>query len=315
MKILVTGGAGFIGSHIVDALLEEGNEVVIVDNLSTGYRHNLNPAATFYPISIADRKLKHIFKLEQPDYVIHEAAQTDITRSIHDPIYDARINVLGSLNLLDKCVNFNVKKVVYASSCAIYGTPRYIPIDEDHPLNAISPYGVTKQTVERYLYAYHNIFNLNYCILRYSNVFGPRQNSSGEAGVVAIFTRQMLSGQQPKIFGDGSKTRNYVYVKDIVRANLLALKSKENGIFNIGTNVETTDQNIFDLLSHICSYSGHAKYVDERRGEIKRMCLNNTRAFRILGWEPTTPLEDGIKSTVSFYNGRKSLIPDSTHVV
>lgn len=304
MKVLVTGGAGFIGSHIVDALLEEDNEVVIVDNLSTGFRQNVNPRATFYPVSIVDRRLKHIFKVEQPDVVIHEAAQTVVTRSVREPVYDAQVNIIGSINLLDNCVNFKVKKVVYASSCAIYGAPQYIPIDEDHPLNAISPYGVSKQTVERYLFAYNNIFGLNYCALRYSNVFGPRQNAAGEAGVIAIFTRQMLSGKQPKIYGNGDKTRSYVYVKDVVAANMLALKSESCGVFNIGTSAETSDQRIFDLVSHFCLYDGIPKYMDERPGEIRRMCLDATRASQVLGWVPATNIEEGIANTVSSYRDR-----------
>ncbi len=306
MKVLVTGGAGFIGSHIVDALLQEGHQVAIVDNLSTGSRQNINPAAVFYPVNIVDRKLRHIFKLEQPEAVIHEAAQTVVTRSVRDPLYDARVNILGSLNLLDNCVNSHVKKIIYASSCAAYGTPRSIPIDEDHPLNAISPYGVSKQTVERYLYTYRQTYGLDYCVLRYANVFGPRQNPGGEAGVVAIFTRQMLSGQPPKIYEDGSKTRSYVYVGDIAAANLLALKCEWGGVFNIGTTQETTDQRIFDLIAGICGYSGPPKYVEERPGEIRRMCLDATRAAKVLGWTPQTSLEEGIARTVSYYRERIS---------
>jgi len=309
LKVLVTGGAGFIGSHIVDELLKEGNDVVIVDNLATGFHHNLNPAATFYPVSIADRKLKKIFKLERPDAVIHEAAQTVVTRSVHDPIYDAQVNILGSINLLNNCVSFNVSKVVYASSCAVYGTPNYVPLDEDHTLNALSPYGVSKQAVEKYLYTYHNTHGLNYCALRYSNVYGPRQNGSGEAGVVAIFIRQMLSGQQPKIYGNGSKTRSYVYVGDVVTANMLALKSGASGVFNIGTSEETSDQRIFNLISSFCVYDSPPRYVDERPGEIRRMCLDTSRASEVLGWTAAMTLEAGIAITVNSHHGKVDLVP------
>lgn len=306
MKVLVTGGAGFIGSHIVDALLEEAIEVVIVDDLSTGFRRNLNPKANFYQVSILDKKkLKHIFKTEWPDAVIHEAAQTVITRSMQDPTFDARVNIIGSINLLDNCVNSGVRKVIYASSCAAYGTPQYIPLDEDHPLNPISPYGVSKQTVERYLHAYHSTYGLDYCVLRYSNVFGPRQNPGGEAGVVAIFSRQMLSGQQPKIYGNGNKTRSYVYVADVARANVLALNSELSGTFNIGSGEETTDQRIFDLISRFSSYDGSPKYEDERLGEIRRMCPDCTRALEGLGWAPTTALEEGIARTIGFYRDKQ----------
>lgn len=302
MKVLVTGGAGFIGSHIVDALLEQGIEVVVVDNLSTGFHCNVNPNASFYPVSILDRKLKRIFRVERPDVVIHEAAQTIISHSIQDPISDARINILGSLNVLANCVKFNVSKVIYASSCAIYGSPQYIPLTEDHPLNAISPYGVSKQTVERYLFTYHNTFGLDYCALRYSNVYGPRQNCRGEAGVVAIFARQMLSGQQPKIYGNGSKTRSYIYVGDVVRANLMGLSAKKCGVFNIGTTEETSDRSIFDLVSRACSYNNSPKYIDERPGDIRRMCLNSTKAARDLNWAPEMALEEGITETIRYYS-------------
>jgi len=301
MKILVTGGAGFIGSHIADALLQQGMEVVVVDNLSTGCRQNMSPSVTFYSVSIIDKRLRQVFKRERPDFVIHHAAQTVVTRSVQDPIFDARTNVLGSLNILDNCVNFNVKKIVYASSCAIYGSPHYIPIDEGHPLNPISPYGVSKQVVEKYLHVYHTVYGLDYCALRYSNVFGPRQNPAGEAGVVAIFTRQMLSGQQPKIFGDGNKTRSYVYVDDIVQANIRALRSGSCGIYNIGTAKETSDQLIFDLIREYVAYNGTARYVEERPGEIGRMCLDCTRAAAELGWRPLTTLEDGLAATVRSY--------------
>lgn len=301
MKVLVTGGAGFIGSHIVDALLKNRVETIIVDNLVTGSRKNVNPDATFYQVSITEKKLSHIFRAERPEVVIHEAAQTDVSRSVRDPIYDARINILGSINLLDNCVKFNVGRVIYASSCAIYGTPQYLPINEQHPLNSISPYGVSKQTVEKYLYAYHETFGLDYCALRYSNVYGPRQNPGGEAGVVAIFTRQLLTGKQPKIFGKGDKTRSYVFVEDIVKANMLAFASKQCGVFNIGTTEETTDQRIFDLISQACSYNNGPLYVEERLGEIRRMCLDAGKAAKYLGWAPATKLEDGIAKTVKAY--------------
>jgi len=300
MKVLVTGGAGFIGSHIVEALLEQGTEVVVVDNLATGLRRNLNPNVPFYRTSVTDNKLKHIFRVERPDFVIHEAAQTAVSRSVHDPIYDARVNILGSLNVLDNCVKFNVGRIVYASSCAVYGSPGYIPINEEHPLNAISPYGVSKQTVERYLHVYHETRGLDYCALRYSNVFGPRQNPGGESGVVAIFTHQMLSGQQPRIYGNGEKTRGYIYVGDVVRANLLALNAVKNGIYNIGTGEETSDRRIFELISRACAYQGEPRYVDERPGEIRRMCLDCTKALKELNWASETPLEEGIVRTVKY---------------
>ena len=301
MKVLVTGGAGFIGSHIVDALIGQGINAVVVDNLFTGYERNVNPKASFYQVGVQDKRLAQIFGVERPDVVIHEAAQTDVMRSVRDPMFDAKVNILGSINVLDNCIKFKVRKIIYASSCAIYGSPQYIPINEQHPLNAISPYGVSKQTVEKYLHAYQNTYGLDYCALRYSNVYGPRQNPGGEAGVVAIFSRQMLSGQQPTIYGKGNKTRSYVYVDDIVKANLLALNGKGSGIFNIGTAQETTDQRIFDLISWFCAYKSSPKYMDERPGEIKRMCLDSSKASGELDWAPHTQLEEGIAKTVKDY--------------
>ncbi len=302
MKILVTGGAGFIGSHIADALLRDGHEVVVVDNLSTGSCANIPAGARFYQSSILDRRIRHIFKAERPKIVFHEAAQTVVTRSVREPVFDARTNIIGSINLLDACVRYGVSKVIYASSCAAYGTPRYIPIDESHPLDAISPYGVSKQTVERYLKTYREIHGLDYCVLRYSNVYGPRQNPAGEAGVVAIFTRQMLSRERPRIYGDGSKTRSYVYVGDIVRANLLAMH-RGQGIFNVGTGEEITDRRIFELVRFFCDYEGEPDYVSERPGEIQRMLLDCKSAREELDWTPKTGLEEGIARTVTAYRG------------
>lgn len=301
MKVLVTGGAGFIGSHITDALVEKGIETIVVDNLITGSKRNINAKANFYEISILDKNLAGVFKTERPDVVIHEAAQTDVSRSLREPQYDARVNILGSINLLKNCIRYSVKKIIYASSCAIYGTPQYLPVDEKHPLNSISPYGVSKQTVEKYLYAYHEIYGLNYCALRYSNVYGPRQNPYGESGVVAIFANLMLNDIRPKIYGDGGKTRSYVYVGDIVKANILAFNANKSGIYNIGTTEETTDRCIFDIISRTCSYNKEPEYVDERPGEIKRMCLYVGKAKNELGWMPETRLEEGIAKTVEYY--------------
>ena len=311
MRVLVTGGAGFIGSHIVDALIEEGHHVCVIDNLSTGFQQNLNPGAIFYNIDLQEPELGPILEREKPDVVIHEAAQTVVTRSVRDPGYDARINILGSLNLIDACMKAGTSRIVYASSCAVYGAPDYLPIDEYHSLNCMSPYGVSKHTVEDYLKVYHAMSGLQYCALRYANVFGPRQNPESEAGVVAIFTNQMLSGRQPVIFGDGNKTRSYVYVGDIVRANLFALYSKYCGIMNIGTERETTDTEIFERLAHLCNYKGLPEYQKLRSGEITRMCLDSTRAEKEIAWRPVTSLNDGLSATVDYY--RKVWSPSFTN--
>lgn len=306
MKVIVTGGAGFIGSHVVDALVNRGAEVVVIDDLSTGFERNVNARARLRRLSICSDQLGEVFELEKPEVVIHLAAHTVVTRSIADPLMDAEINILGSLNVISKCAKFGVRKIVYSSSCALYGTPQYLPVDEKHPANALSPYGISKHTVEHYLYQHQYLYGLSYAALRYANVYGPRQNPRGEGGVVAIFAGKLLAGEQPTIFGAGNKSRDYVYVDDIVRANLLAMDSAENGIFNIGTCVETCDQTVFDTLSRVCDYGGPPKYEAERPGEIERMCIDNTLAAHKLGWKPQVVFDEGIEKAVTYY--RKSLV-------
>ena len=302
MKVLVTGGAGFIGSHVVDGLIEQGYEVVVVDNLSTGKAENVNPKAMFYQVDICSPELAEIFDRERPELVNHQAAQTVIQKSMEDPVFDAMQNILGSLNLISQCVRFGAKKIVYASSGgAVYGEPRYRPVDEDHPIAPISYYGISKYTVEHYLRLSGLEYQLSYAVLRYANVYGPRQNPRAEAGVVAIFTRQMLHGERPTIFGKGDKTRDYVYVSDVVRANLLAMERGNNDIYNIGTGVETLDQTIFDLLAELTGYQGKAHYAPVRKGEIYRICLDYSKARKEIGWQPQFSLKEGLKETVNYY--------------
>lgn len=301
MKALVTGGAGFIGSNLVDMLIQKNMNVVVVDDLSTGFKRNINPLAKLYYTSICDRELKAVFEKERPDFVFHLAAQTTVTRSIVDAYSDARINVLGSLNVISNCVEFGVKKIIYSSSCALYGTPEYLPVDEKHPVNPLSPYGVSKHTVEHYLVANLHLHGLSFIALRYANVYGPRQNPLGEGGVIAIFCGKMLAGEQPTIFGSGDKSRDYVFVNDIVQANILAADSTETGIFNIGTGIETYDNTIFEMISSEFGYLKGPKYSPERKGEIKRMRLDNTRATQHLGWKPQVGTKEGISQTVMYY--------------
>ena len=210
MKVLVTGGAGFIGSHVVDALVKKDNEVVIIDDFSTGFEKNINPAAKLYRLSICDTAIKNIFERERPQVVIHLAAQTSVTRSITDPAFDAGVNILGSLNVISNCVGSGVRRIVYASSCALYGTPEYLPVDEKHPVKSLSPYGVSKHTVEHYLFQSYTLYGLSFIVLRYANVYGPRQNPRGEGGVVAIFAGKMLGGEKPTKYGLGDKSRDYI---------------------------------------------------------------------------------------------------------
>ncbi len=305
MNVLVTGGAGFIGSHIVDALVQQGHKVTVVDNLSTGSAQNLNPRGRFYEMSICDPQLSEVFKEEKPEVVNHQAAQMVIQRSLQDPIFDAEQNILGSLNLILNCIRFGVKKIIYASSGgAVYGEPQYLPVDERHPVNPIAQYGVSKHTVEHYLHLYSVQSGLDYVVLRYSNVYGPRQNPEGEAGVVAIFARHMLRGQSPTIFGSGDKTRDYIYVADVASANLLAMQSDAKGIYNIGTGVETSDRKMFDTLAELLGYQDAPHYDQIRKGEIYRICLDYSKALREMGWQPQVSLREGLSQTIGYYKAQ-----------
>jgi len=305
VKVLVTGGAGFIGSHIVDALIEQGHQVVVVDNLATGFLENINPSARFYKMSICAAELTDVFERERPDIVSHQAAQTVITKSVAEPISDAQENILGSLNVIFNCVRSGVKRIIYASSAgAIYGEPLYLPVDEKHPINPLSQYGISKHTVEHYLYLYALQYGLNYVVLRYPNVYGSRQNPTGEAGVVAIFAGQMLRGEQPTIFGPGDKTRDYTHVSDVVAANLLSMERGNNAIYNIGTVVQTSDKEMFDTLAEILDYSGEPRYAPVRTGEIYHICLDATKAQKEMGWQAQLSLREGLLHTVDYYRIR-----------
>ena len=301
MIILVTGGAGFIGSHVVDHFIDAGHRVVIVDDLSSGAVRNINSKAIFYKMDICSSELKSVFEAEKPDSVIHMAAQTAVSKSIQDQIADARINILGSLNIISNCVDYKIQNIIYASSCALYGQPQYCPLDENHPVNPLSPYGVSKHTVEHYLATQRYLNGLSYVVLRFANVYGPRQNPDGEGGVVAIFSKKMISGGQPTIYGQGDKTRDYVYVLDVVRAVTLAVKSKTTGIYNVGTGLETLDQTVFDLIKNECNYEGEPAYAPERPGEIKRICLSSDSVKKALNWKPRVVLKNGISETVAYY--------------
>lgn len=303
MKVLLTGGAGFIGSHIADKLVEEGNEVIIVDNLSTGKKKNLNPKAKFYDVDITNiNALEEVFSKEKPDIVNHHAAQTDVRHSMRDPNFDAMVNVLGSLNILQLCSKHRVKKIIYASTSAVYNEPLYVPMDEKHPIDPLSGYGVTKYTVELYLRVYSQNHGISYTIFRYGNVYGPRQDPYGECGVVAIFSEQMLTGIQPTIFGDGSKTRDYVYVGDIVDANIFAMNGLGDGeVFNLGWGKEITDFEVFDAVRKALGVQVEPIYSKKRPGEVDRVCLNSSKAKTKLGWKPKVNFEEGIALTVEYY--------------
>jgi len=302
MKILITGGAGFIGSHLVDALIKRKHKLIVVDNLSSGLKENLNPKAKFYYLDIRSKKLDNVFQKERPEIVFHCAAQINLRKSIAHPLKDARINILGSLNLLENCRKYKIKKFIFSSTGgAIYGDTKNIPTPEDFPANPPSPYGIAKLTIEKYLHYYYQVFGLPYFSLRYSNVYGPRQNPKNEAGVIAIFSEKILKGEQVVINGDGRQTRDYVYIDDVVRANLLALRRKGVGVFNIGTEKETSVREIFKMLKKITQTKIKAIYGPPIKGEQRRSCLAIKKAKRELGWSPKVRLDDGLKKTVQWF--------------
>lgn len=303
MKILVTGGAGFIGSNIVDSLINNEIEVVVVDDLSSGNETNINKKAKFYKLDIQDSKLSSVFEKEKPDYVNHHAAQIDVRRSVSDPIFDAKINILGTINILQNCVDYKVKKVIFASSGgAVYGEQEVFPANEEHPLRPISPYGITKLVAENYLYYFKTVHGLDYTALRYANVYGPRQDPYGEAGVIAIFIKKMLNGEQPVINGDGEQTRDFVYVGDVVRANILAINNDTpESIINIGTGIETSVREIFGHLKEIIDPSLKAKFAPPKKGEQRRSVIDYTKARTNLNWEPEMSLLEGLKKTRDYF--------------
>jgi len=301
MKIIVTGGAGFIASHIVDAFLREGHEVFIIDDLSSGRRENINPNATFYHMDIRKRsELEEIFSLVQPDIVDHHAAQINVRRSVEDPVYDASINIIGTLNILELSRRYGVKKVIFASTGgAIYGEVDGLA-DESTPTLPISPYGARKRAVEIYLNYYNTVFGLNYVALRYANVYGPRQDPFGEAGVIAIFSERILSGKPCIIYGDGEQTRDYVYVMDVVDANIKALTCP-TGIYNIGTSIETSVNQLIEFLKEASGRDFPVIYDAPRQGEVRRIALSYKRANEVLGWKPNISLKDGIRETFQYF--------------
>lgn len=302
MKVLVTGGAGFIGSHVVDLLLEAGHEVVVVDNLTTGRKRNLNPKAKFYQVDIRSPELEQVFEAERPEVVDHHAAQMDVRRSVADPIYDADINVLGGLKVLNAAVKYGVRKVIHISSGgAVYGEPVYLPCDEKHPVQPLCPYGATKYMLELYLYMYKQMYGLDYSIIRYPNVYGPRQDPAGEAGVIAIFTGRMLKNQPVTIYGSGEQVRDYVFVKDCARANLMLLENGSGRVYNLGFGIGTTVNQVFAGLKAVTGYPLEANYAPARAGETFRIYLDASRAKQDLGWEPTVPLQEGLRQTVEYF--------------
>ncbi|MBC7217844.1 MAG: NAD-dependent epimerase/dehydratase family protein [Candidatus Caldatribacterium sp.] len=302
MTILVTGGAGFIGSHVVDAYLAAGFSVAVVDDLSTGRRENVNPQARFYQVDIRDKSaLSEVFSRERPRYVNHHAAHINLRHSVEDPLFDASVNILGTLNVLELAREFGVEKIVFASTGgALYGEVEELPVSEDYPPVPLSPYGVAKYAAECYLRYYEAVWGIPYVALRYGNVYGPRQDPRGEAGVVAIFSERILEGKPCVVFGDGTKTRDYVFVGDVARANLLAL-SAPSGAYNIGTGKETSVLELVALFERVAGRTVEVVFSEERKGEISRIALSIEKAKNILAWEPQVSLEEGLAETFLWF--------------
>lgn len=302
MKILVTGGAGFIGSHIVEAFLSAGHKVCVVDDLSTGFKHNVAAGVPLHVVDIRDARLSEVFESEKPEVVCHQAARANVRESFEKPLLYAEVNVVGSLNVLECCRRFGVRKVLYASTGgAVYGPPEHLPVSEEHPINPLDPYGASKHHVEHYLHLYKENFGISYTSLRYPNVYGPRQNPFGEAGVVAIFARQMLDNGQPVINGTGEQERDFVCAMDIAQANLLALERGDGEILNIGSGLATSVNSIFSVLTDLTSFRGEAVHVAAKAGEVFKIYLNADRARRILGWTPKMGLVEGLRATVEYF--------------
>jgi UDP-glucose 4-epimerase len=302
LKVLVTGGAGFIGSHVCDAFVRAGHDVIALDNLSSGKKENLDPKVRLQVLDIRSAEAAALIRSERPQVLCHLAAQMDVRRSVEDPRFDADANILGFINLLEASRASGVQKVVFSSTGgAIYGEQDVFPAPESHPTRPVSPYGVSKASGELYLGYYRAQYGLQYVALRYANVYGPRQNPHGEAGVVSIFSTRLLTGKECTIYGEGKQTRDFVYVEDVARANLLATEKEYSGPINIGTGVETDINRLYTLLAQAAGVDKPAVRAPGRPGEQLRSCVDNALARKVLGWQPTVTVEEGLRRTISFF--------------
>lgn len=305
MKVLVTGGAGFIGSHLVDRLIQEGHEVIIVDNLATGKRRNINRAARFYKLDVQSWRLERVFRNERPNVVMHLAAQMDVRKSVEDPMFDAQVNILGTLNVLQQAVKHGVRKVVFSSSGgAIYGEQEVYPAPESHVTKPMSPYGLSKLCGEQYLSYFQRSSGLQVVSLRYANVYGPRQDPEGEAGVVAIFIQKMLNNEQAVINGNGRQTRDFVFVDDVVEANLAVMGQETQGTYNVGTGVETSINDLFRILVQHTGSTCKEVHGPAKKGEQIRSVIDVAKLRHELSWEPRADLSEGLKKTVEYFRER-----------
>jgi UDP-glucose 4-epimerase len=305
VKVLVTGGAGFIGSHVCDAFVRAGHEVIALDNLSSGKRENLDPRVRLAVLDIRSPEAAELIRSERPQVLCHLAAQMDVRRSVEDPRFDAEANILGMLNLLEAARVSDVKKVIFSSTGgAIYGEQDVFPATESHATRPVSPYGVSKASGELYLGYYRAQYGLPYVALRYANVYGPRQNPHGEAGVVAIFSQRLVAGQPCTIFGDGGQTRDFVFGLDVARANLLAAEKDYVGAVNIGTGIETDINRLFAGLAEAAGSTQPVTHAPGKPGEQRRSCIDPSLAKKVLGWEPTVGLSEGLRKTVEFFRAK-----------
>ncbi|QRG66237.1 NAD-dependent epimerase/dehydratase family protein [Brevibacillus choshinensis] len=308
MKVLVTGGAGFIGSHIVDRLIADNLQVIVVDNLSTGRRHQVHPSATFYPCDITSHALEQIFEQEKPDAVIHQAAQVDVRQSMHAPLHDAIVNIIGTLRLLECSVLHSIQKFIYASSAAVYGKPHTTSINETHPIQPLSCYGISKYTPEQYIGVFSEQYGLNYTILRYANVYGERQELAGEGGVIPNFVLKMLQNTPPQIYGDGLQTRDFIHVEDVAAANVAALSAGDREVLNVATSQALSINDLVELLNEMMSIRIAPVYMPAREGDIRDSCLNNERTREVLQWEPQVSLHRGLLQTIHYVRNKMSIV-------
>ncbi|MCC2640489.1 MAG: putative UDP-glucose 4-epimerase [Nitrospira sp.] len=302
MKVLVTGGAGFIGSQVVDRLLQEGHEVVVVDNLVTGKRKHVPKTVQFYKLDIENPKLERIFRNERPSIIFHLAAQMNVRRSVADPMFDAQVNVLGTLNVLEQASKHGTRKVIFSSSGgAIYGEQQIFPAPESHITQPLSPYGISKLCGEHYLSYYSRLSGLQVVSLRYANVYGPRQDPEGEAGVVAIFIQKMLQREQAVVYGNGRQTRDFVFVEDVVEANLMTMGPDVQGTYNVGMGVETSINDLFRTVAELTKVEAKELHGPAKKGEQARSVVDATKLRMELGWEPKVDLREGLRRTVEYF--------------
>ena len=305
MKIMVTGGAGFIGSHIVNAYINAGHDVVIIDDLSSGEMRFVNPKAMFYQLNIHSPDVKIILEKEKISAINHHAAQISVSESVSDPLFDANSNIIGTLQLLQNAVSLKIDKFVFASTGgAMYGDQTIFPASEEHPCHPLSPYGISKLCAENYINYFRTQHGLNTTVLRYSNVYGPHQNPHGEAGVVAIFCQRLMEGLPPVICGDGEQTRDFISVRDVAQANIIALDSQCKGTFNVGTGKETSVNFLTKKLLKVSGITTSSKYSPPKKGEQRRSSIDSKKLLESFGWKPCISLEEGLFETVNYFKNK-----------